>query len=196
MFEHPPAFTHAIANLTAWFDWDALSAIGTVGAFWFLALEQTRASRADRLRRLGTLAALNGLLGPVVEDVPLFEGENGDPVSPADRGEIRKAIDLVEHASHQLSLFALPDLAAIGFVEFNTDLVVSLPAIAKKMHQCFASGKYSDYSREMDFVIAAHGFIARQHSRMERLFNRIWNYFDVRFLLLKGGHARPARRRL
>ncbi|MBJ7408881.1 MAG: hypothetical protein JHD15_00730 [Phenylobacterium sp.] len=62
MFENPPAFWMpvytALANITSWFDWDALAAIGTVGALWFIVVQTSRAGRVERSRHLGILLAM------------------------------------------------------------------------------------------------------------------------------------------
>ena len=62
MFTEPPAFIrplwYALADVTGWFNWDALAAIGTVGALWFAVVQSSRSSRSERARQVGTLTTL------------------------------------------------------------------------------------------------------------------------------------------
>lgn len=73
MFEHPPAWTEPIRNLSSWFDWGAIGAIGTMAAVW-VALWQT--SRNDRhearegLRALGSYRTLVGEVSMALVDLP------------------------------------------------------------------------------------------------------------------------------
>lgn len=64
-----------IADITSWFDWNAFSAIGTVGALWFAVVQSSRTGRLERARAVGTLTALNSLIEPICDAVPIFPGE-------------------------------------------------------------------------------------------------------------------------
>ncbi len=62
-----------LADWTERFNWEALSAIGTVGALWFALLQSGRAQRTEHLKAVGTLTALVGLVEPITESFPQFE---------------------------------------------------------------------------------------------------------------------------
>lgn len=185
MFEHPPAFTHAIANLTAWFDWNALSAIGTVGAFWFLVLEQTRTTRADRLSRFGTLAAVASLLDPIVRDLPMLPDPEGNAIGSTEKAQIEKVIPLVERAIFRIDQIQLTDLAAVGLLEYRYDLEEVLADLLASMRQSVASGLYCDYAENAALVGQVYHFIAVQQSRMESYFKQLLDWIDLDRLVTK-----------
>lgn len=76
MFDQPPGIfltiSNAIAGVTSWFNWEAWSAIGTVGALWYAVVESSRNGRAERKRAAGILTALVGYLEPISESIPEF----------------------------------------------------------------------------------------------------------------------------
>lgn len=51
-FEHPPEWWISLANLTDWFDWDAIGAVGTVGALFYTIRLATMSER-QTLQRQG-----------------------------------------------------------------------------------------------------------------------------------------------
>lgn len=71
-FEQPPEWTVPIADLTAWFDWDALGAIGTVGALVFAIVLASRDSRDRRERNASVIMAV---MQPIASVINVLENQ-------------------------------------------------------------------------------------------------------------------------
>lgn len=120
MFEDPPSWTTPIANLTAWFDWEALGAIGTVGALWYAVVQGYRSARFERLRAAAELTRLLELIGPIAEyGVP-------DQHDPDDEHFVQSMYFILvqdgalAHAADSISgmtLSAVPDVSAHAYLE-------------------------------------------------------------------------------
>lgn len=67
LFKTPPRWTIPLANLSQWFDWEALAALATFGALCVALSQVFRTARFERLRAASTLTRLMELLGPVSE---------------------------------------------------------------------------------------------------------------------------------
>jgi hypothetical protein len=65
--EMPPAWTVPIAEVTAWFNWDALGAIGSFGALFLALLLATRDSRDRRERSASLVMAVMHPIGTVIQ---------------------------------------------------------------------------------------------------------------------------------
>lgn len=65
-FETPPQWTERLANLTAWFEWEALGAVGTVGALIFAILLASRDSRDRRERSASLIMAVMHPIATVI----------------------------------------------------------------------------------------------------------------------------------
>lgn len=131
MFEHPPAFLQpfltALANLSKWFDWGALEAIGTVGALWFAVVQSGRSARLERVRVIGILTTLIGLFEPLSEAVPEFEGQPTDALQREDVFYLlRSAPELIDRAQQGLDRIPHSEIVDAGVAEWVGALQLSL----------------------------------------------------------------------
>lgn len=136
MLETPPGFVQPVwqtmANVTSWFDWEALSAIGTVGALWYAVVQGARSGRAERLRAEGVLTALIGLIEPICECVPEPDGAEDGFLSANDIKFLQLGQrEAVRRAIAGLNVFSVGDIASVGVTEFVTALPLALEAIDK-----------------------------------------------------------------
>lgn len=137
MLERPPdsllPLTNALANLTGWFDWGALEAIGTVGALWFAVVQSTRTARSERAARIGTLTALIGLTEPINEGVPIFDRTEEGYLHAEEVEYLVSQRDIVQRGIEGLKLIPLPELSAVGATEYVGALSLSLSYLLEQM---------------------------------------------------------------
>lgn len=122
-----------LADITSWFDWDALSAIGTVGALWFAVIQSSRTGRLERARAVGTLTALNSLIEPICDAVPIFPGESDRLLNADELADLMNSRELVEKALSGLKLLTIPDVAAAGVSEWYMALPMALEQVLKSL---------------------------------------------------------------
>ncbi|RXR27203.1 hypothetical protein [Sphingobium fluviale] len=122
-----------VADITSWFDWDALSAIGTVGALWFAVVQSSRTGRLERARAIGTLTALNSLIEPICEAVPIFPGEPTRLLSTDELTYLIDSREIVERALSGLKLLTIPDVAAAGVSEWYMALPIALEEVLESL---------------------------------------------------------------
>lgn len=172
MLESPPAFllpvTDALANLTGWFDWGALEAIGTVGALWFIVVQTTRSARSDRAARIGTLTALIGLAEPIANAVPIFDGRNDGLL---DRGELEflaGARAIVQRGIDGIKLIPLPEVSAVGATEHVGALSLTLEHILQYLPNTVYDKISSDtLNSTSSYVYEAVNFFIKQRDYIE-----------------------------
>ncbi len=136
-FEHPPKVLwpiwNALADVTGWFHWDALGAIGTVGALWFAVAQSTKAGRADRIRQIGTLTTLMGLVQSLADfDVPA----PGHPLRLPDVLSNSKMMSMkpkLEHVKEGLRRVPMAEIAAVGAVERVNELQVAIQTLIQSV---------------------------------------------------------------
>jgi len=138
MFERPPSILmplwNALSDISAWFNWDALAAIGTVGALWFAVVQTSRNARAERVRSVGLLTMLIGLIEPVAEFAPMM-----DPKSPRPKkdkllaSDAKFALPIVKRALVGLERISVSDVASVGASEYVFVLPQVLEALQKHL---------------------------------------------------------------
>lgn len=133
----PPEFflpvRDVVADITSWFDWDALSAIGTVGALWFAVVQSSRTGRLERARAVGTLTALNSLIEPICDAVPIFAGEPTRLLTADDLAYLIDSREIVVNALAGLKLLTIPDVAAAGVSEWYMALPMALEQVLESL---------------------------------------------------------------
>lgn len=137
MFDHPPHFIlpvwNALANLTDWFNWNALSAIGTVGALWFAVVQSSRSARLERTRVDGTLTTLIGLIEPLCDALARFEPRKGDMLTRSEVRELLRARDLVDRAIDGIRMLPHSNVAETGVSVWVNGLSYVLPLIRERL---------------------------------------------------------------
>lgn len=136
MLTEPPSFIrplwYALADITGWFNWDALAAIGTVGALWFAVVQFTAAARMRRARQIGTLTTLIGLLEPITESIPQFEGQDGFLTLDEFRS-FANAKAIVVRAQEGLERFDSKDVADVS----ATSWLGALPLVLQEIRDLY-----------------------------------------------------------
>lgn len=133
---HPPDILRPVWSMltdaTGWFNWEALSAIGTVGALWFVVIQTTRAARAERMKSVGILTFLIGLIEPV-EVVPIYDDTDDAALKRTPSGEIDIGLSVVRRARSGVSSLPLSDASAAGVVEWTMALPLALQDIEEAL---------------------------------------------------------------
>jgi hypothetical protein len=152
----------ALADITKWFDWDALSAIGTVGALWFAVVQSSRAGWADRSKAVGILTFLTGLLGPI-EVVSIYDDTEDADLKAVPRDEIEKDLAIVRRARDGIAVLPLSDASAVGVVEW----VMALPLALNDIEEALDTqtlGQYTTAFSSLRYVQEAMAhFKAKRH---------------------------------
>lgn len=137
MFEHPPGMLRplwsALANISGWFDWSALEAIGTVGALWFAVVQSSRTARSERTGQVGTLTALIGLTEPITEGVPAFEDRDGDTLNYEEVAFLLGSRAIVQRGIDGLKRLPSAEISAVGATEYVSALSLTLEHILDRM---------------------------------------------------------------
>jgi hypothetical protein len=194
MLEQPPALLQPawalLANLTGWFDWSALEAIGTVGALWFAVVQSSRSARADRTRQIGTLTALIGLVEPITQAVPIFDGDEEGRLDPDEIEYLLDANHIVQRAIDGLERLPHADVAAVGATEYVGALPLALRYILEQLPTTISSTVYAaDINRVSAYPGEACEFFSAQRDYIQygrlgsylraglrRLENRFWRW--------------------
>jgi len=133
MLEHPPALLlplwNAMANLTGWFDWGALEAIGTVGALWFAVVQSSRSARAERANRVAILTTLTSLLAPITELAPIYDEADDDRLEADDIASLLMAREVVDWAATGIKSITIADAASVGATQYVSALPVALDTL-------------------------------------------------------------------
>ena len=125
------ALRFAIFDSTGQLNWEALSAIGTVGALWFAVIQSSRAQRLEHLRAVGTLTALIGLVEPITEAFPIFDATEDDLLGREDAKAVMGSRLLIHRAIEGLRSFPIGDLAAVEATEY----AMALPLVLQDLEQ-------------------------------------------------------------
>ena len=132
----PPEFIQPawelLSNITGWFHWEALSAIGTVGALWFIVVQSTRTSRAEQAKRIGVLTYLIGLIEPI-EIVSIYENTDQEQLRKVPSDQIDQDISTVRRAMAGVAALPLDEAASIGAVEWVMTLPLALQDIERAL---------------------------------------------------------------
>ncbi len=176
--ESPPEFLFSLrfslAEITGWFNWEALGAIGTVGALWFVVIQSTRAARVDRAKAIGILTFLIGLVEPV-EIVSIHEEYGADQLKDAPSDLIDSDLRIVRRALRGIEILPLTDASSVGVVEW----VMALPLALKDIEAAPVSRKIASSSP----VFSSMRYVqeANMHFRFERdmLRNGLLNKFRI-----------------
>lgn len=109
-----------------WITWEALSAIGTVGALWFAVVQSSRSARLERAQAIGTLTALVGLIEPILQS-PLFAIRDEDEyLHGVDFDLIEVDRRMVEKAIAGLPLISIEQASKAGVTEWLMALPLAL----------------------------------------------------------------------
>jgi len=158
MFDQPPGIfliiSNAIAGVTGWFNWEAWSAIGTVGALWYAVVESSRNGRAERKRAAGILTALIGYLEPISEAIPEFRTiEEYHEWNELFNRSL--TLDILKRGQKGLEAIGIGDLAAVGMSEWTTALPIALDSTVQHFssetisnHDLFSLNSASSYISE------------------------------------------------
>ncbi|RYF48937.1 MAG: hypothetical protein EOO38_09050 [Cytophagaceae bacterium] len=116
---NPPAFwmpvVSFVADITSWFDWDALSAIGSMGALSYIAVQTTRQTRLDRQRALGTLTSIIELLKHI-PDLPFDDKLDNAALARMEDEDLKLYHGYVQRAQVGLASMPLNDLSSLNIV--------------------------------------------------------------------------------
>lgn len=163
--EQPPEVIQPLwfrlADITGWFNWDALAAIGTVGALWFVVIQTTRAGRAERARAIGVLTYLIGLLEPI-EIVSIFEETTNEDLKNLPGNQLEHDLSIVRRAIQGLDALSLPDASLVGAVEWT----MTAPLALRDIQRCLLKRSLEDHSGVMSDFRYIQEFV--QHLRAER----------------------------
>ena len=162
-----------MADITGWFNWDALSAIGTVGALWFVVIQTTRAGRAERARLDGVLTVLLGLIEPI-EVVSLYEETTDSDLKNMPGDELRQNLAIVQRAMTGLQNLPLADAYSAGVAEWTMALPFALEGIHEVL-QKRSLDPASSVSSSLRYCgeASAHFRVRRDALRYGRLGQRI-----------------------
>jgi hypothetical protein len=122
----------ACATIAAWMErinWSAFEAIGTVGALWFAMVQSTRSQRVERLKAVGILTALVGLIEPITEAVPVFEERESGVLNSEEINFLVQARPLVLRAQEGLKAISFMDAAIVEASEYVSALPLALAEI-------------------------------------------------------------------
>lgn len=154
-----------LAELTTWFDWEALSAIGTVGALWFAVIQSSRSVRADRMRALGIQMYLISLLGPV-ELVGIYETSDDDELQTASADSIALDLKAVRQALKGIEQLPLLDASFVDAVEWVMALPIALREIEEALvHRSLLSETTAQSS--IAYVSEAVSHFRKSHDRLK-----------------------------
>lgn len=185
---HPPEILRPLwsmlADITGWFNWEALSAIGTVGALWFVIVQTTRSGRAERAKSIGILTFLIGLVEPI-EVVPLYEGTDDAELKSESSTVVDLGLSVVRRAIRGIESLPLADASAAGVVEWT----MALPLALRDIEEVLATRTIQEPSTMQSSL--RYILEATRHFRLQR--DRLRFVLPVRVLLRlirKGSVAR------
>lgn len=150
-----------ISDITEWFNWEALSAIGTVGALWFVVVQSTRTGRAERARAVGILTFLIGLIEPI-ELVSIYDDTENDDLKSMPRDLIEQSLAIVRRAKEGIAALPLSEASFTGVVEWT----MTLPLVLDDIEEALDSQNLGEYTTV--FSSLRYTQEARTHFRRER----------------------------
>lgn len=118
-----------IADFTNRVHWEALAAIGTVGALWFAVIQSSRSVRLERAQAIGTLTALIGLIEPVAQCIPIFEGDEKGMLTDEEVELAFGERPAVERAIAGIRLVSIEQVAHAGVSEWYMALPIALEEV-------------------------------------------------------------------
>jgi hypothetical protein len=146
-------------------DWDAFSAIGTVGALWFVVVQTTRQGRAERATALGTLTYLHTLVEPV-DVVSIYDDSDDVSFRAIPREHIEADLTIVRRAIAGIEAISVENAAAVNVIQFTTALSIALRDIESTLDkQCF--GKYTTVFSSLRYLQESLEYFDRQHERFK-----------------------------
>lgn len=168
---------NVIADIGEWFNWEALSAIGTVGALWFVAVQSTRTGRAERKRAVGILTFLIGLIEPI-ELLSIPEDTEDDNLKSLPRNLIEQDLAIVRRAKQGIAALPLSQAAFAGVVKWTMTLPLSLDDIEKALDSQ-SLGEYATVFSSLRYTQEATAYFRRErdllrHGVILSLIRRAW----------------------
>jgi hypothetical protein len=166
MIEKPDVLmplSSAIADVTSWFDWNALGAIGTVGALWFAVVQSSRSIRAARANQIGILTLLVGYIEPLTEALCLEDDVSCalDPLGPA------HVVQMVERALAGLRSLSVADTASVHATEWTTALPIALAAILNAVRNWDATSPHdAELNSNIRYLWEANEFFRDSRDRI------------------------------
>ena len=166
------------SDITAWFNWDALSAIGTVGALWFVVVQSTRTGRAERARAIGILTFLIGLIEPI-EVISIYEDTEDEDLKSLPRDQIEQDLTIVRRAKEGIAALPLSEASFAGVVEWT----MTLPLVLDDIEEALASqslGEYTTVFSSLRYTEEARAYLRRERERLRHgviisLIHHAWN---------------------
>lgn len=159
------ATAHSIGLAWSMIDWEALSAIGTVGALWFAVVQSSRTGRADRMRAIGTLRYLGSLTEPI-ELVSIYEDTTDEDLRNTPRDQIEGDLQIVRRAKAGLSQLPLSEAAHAGVVEWTMTLPLALRDIESALESRHLP-PYSPAESSIRYVQEATAHFNVERARLE-----------------------------
>jgi hypothetical protein len=146
-------------------NWDAFSAIGTVGALWFVVVQTTRQGRAERAKALGTLTYLHTLIEPV-DVVSIYDDSDDAGLQAIPREQIEADLAIVRRAISGIEAMPIEDYAAVNVVQYISALPIALRDIERTLEdQCFDD--YTTLFSSFRYLHESLEHFDRQHERFK-----------------------------
>lgn len=158
-----PAWT-VLADITSWFNWEALSALGTVGALWFVVIQSTRSGRAERAKNIGVLTYLIGLIEPV-ENVSIYEDSDEERLKKVPGSLVDDDLSAIRRAMTGLAALPLSEAAAVNSVEW----VMALPLALKDIEHALQSRSISSKSSVLSSIRYTQEAVSYLRKKRDRL---------------------------
>ncbi|MFK4002916.1 hypothetical protein [Qipengyuania sp. NPDC077563] len=170
-------FWNTASNITEWFNWEALSAIGTVGALWFVVVQSTRTGRAERARAVGLLTFLIGLIEPI-EVVSIYDDTEDDDLNSLPRDLIERDLAIVRRAKEGIAALPLSEASFAGVVEWTMTLPLALDDIEKALDSQ-SLGEYTTVFSSLRYTEEARAHFIEERDRLRHgvvlsLIRRAW----------------------
>ena len=146
-------------------NWDAFSAIGTVGALWFVVVQTTRQGRAERVKSLGTLTYLHTLIEPV-DVVSIYDDSDEASFRAIPREQIEDDLAIVRRAISGIEAMPIEDAAAVDVIQYTSALPIALRDIERTLYD----QRFDDYTTVFSSFRYLHESLEhfdRQHERFK-----------------------------
>ena len=164
-------------DITQWFNWEALSAIGTVGALWFVVVQSTRTGRTERARAIGILTFLIGLIEPI-EVVSIYEDTEDRDLKSLPRDLIEQDLAIVRRAQKGIAALPLSEASFAGVVEWTMTFTLVLDDIEEALNSQ-SLGEYSSVFSSLRYTQEARVHFREVRDRLRHgviiiLIRRAW----------------------
>jgi len=168
---------NGLSAITEWFNWEALSAVGTVGALWFVVVQSTRTGRAERARAIGILTFLIALIEPI-EVVSIYDDTEDDDLKNTPLDEIELDLAIVKRAIAGIAALPLSEASFAGVVEWTMTLPLALADIEEALNSQ-SLGEFTTVFSSLRYTEEARAHFTRERERLRHgviisLIHRAW----------------------